>query len=60
VKLLVKAKRLGYQETDIIDDEGVRPIQEANAGSWSNPKATGYGCQPALPSLHSFDSTTFP
>jgi hypothetical protein len=38
VKLLAKAKRLGYQETDIIDDEdGVRPVQEANAGSRSKP-----------------------
>jgi hypothetical protein len=34
MNLLAKAKRLGYQETDIIDDEeGVRPVQEANAGS---------------------------
>ena len=32
--LLVKAKRLRYQEMDIIDDEDdVRPVQEANAGS---------------------------
>jgi hypothetical protein len=38
VKLLAKAKRLGYQETDIIDDEdGVRYVQEANAGSPSEP-----------------------
>jgi len=38
VKLLAKAKRLGYQETDIIDDEeGVCPVQEANAGSRSKP-----------------------
>lgn len=38
MKLLAKAKRLGYQEMDIIDDEdGVRPVQEANAGSPSKP-----------------------
>ena len=38
MKLLAKAKRLGYQEIDIIDDEdGVRPVQEANAGSPSKP-----------------------
>ena len=38
LKLLVKAKRLGYQETDIIDDkDGVRPVQEANACSRSKP-----------------------
>ena len=41
VKLLAKAKRLGYQETDIIDDEDVRHVQGANAGSWS--KAIGIG-----------------
>jgi hypothetical protein len=38
VKLLAKAKRLGYQKTDIIDDEdGVRPVQKANTGSPSKP-----------------------
>ena len=38
VKLLAEAKRLGYQETDIIDDEdGACPVQEANAGSPSKP-----------------------
>ena len=38
MKLLAKAKRLGYQETDIIDDEDSdRHVQEANAGSPSKP-----------------------
>lgn len=37
VNLLAKAKRLGYEETDIIDDEGVRPVQVANTGSRSKP-----------------------
>jgi len=42
VKLLAKAKRLGYQETDIIDDEeGVRPVQGGNANSRSKPDAIG-------------------
>jgi hypothetical protein len=38
VKLFAKEKRLRYQATDIIDNEdGVRPTQEANAGSPSKP-----------------------
>jgi hypothetical protein len=38
VKLLVEAGRLGYKETDIIDEEtGVCSAQEANAGSRSKP-----------------------
>jgi hypothetical protein len=36
VKLLAKANRLGYQETDIVDDEnGARPVQG------SKPDVTG-------------------
>jgi hypothetical protein len=41
VKLLAKANRLGYQETDIVDDEnGTRPVQEGNTNSRSKPDAT--------------------
>ena len=41
VKLLAKANRLGYQETDIVDDEnGARPVQGGNANSRSKPDAT--------------------
>ena len=42
VKLLAKANRLGYQETDIVDDEnGARPVQGGNANSRSKPDAIG-------------------
>ncbi len=42
VKLLAKANRLGYQETDIIDDEnGARLVQGGNANSRSKPDAIG-------------------
>merc|ERR1712000_802142 len=41
VKLLANANRLGYQETDIVDDEnGARPVQGGNANSRSKPDAT--------------------
>ncbi|CZR66028.1 uncharacterized protein PAC_15928 [Phialocephala subalpina] len=40
VKLLAKAKRLGYEETDIDDDKkSTRPVQEANASSPLKPNA---------------------
>jgi hypothetical protein len=42
VKLLAKANRLGYQETDIDDNEnGARPVQGGNANARSKPDATG-------------------
>jgi hypothetical protein len=42
VKLLAKANRLGYQETDIVNHEnGARPIQGGNANSRSKPDAIG-------------------
>jgi hypothetical protein len=42
VKLLAKANRLGYQETDIDDDENsARPVQGSNANARSKPDATG-------------------
>jgi hypothetical protein len=42
VKLLAKANRLGYQETDITDDEnGARLVQGGNANSRSKPDAIG-------------------
>jgi hypothetical protein len=42
VKLLAKANRLGYQETDTVDDEnGAPPIQGGNANSRSKPNAIG-------------------
>ena len=42
VKLLAKANRLGYQETDIFEDEnGSRPVQGGNANSRSKPDAIG-------------------
>jgi len=42
VKLLAKANRLGYQETDIVDDEnGARLVQGGNENSRSKPDAIG-------------------
>jgi hypothetical protein len=42
VKLLAKANRLGYQETDIVDDEnGACPIRGGNASSQSKPDTIG-------------------
>jgi hypothetical protein len=39
---LEEANRLGYQETDIVDDEnGARPVQEGIANSRSKPDAIG-------------------
>jgi hypothetical protein len=47
VKLLTKANRLGYQETDIVDHENsTRPVQGGNANSRSKPDAIG---TPKLP-----------
>jgi len=42
VKLLTKANRLGYQETDIDDDENsARPIQGGNTNTRLKPDVTG-------------------
>ncbi len=43
VNLLTKAKRLGYEETDIKDDDKKSPrlVREANAGSRPKPSAIG-------------------
>jgi hypothetical protein len=42
VKLLAKANRLGYEETDTVDDEnGAPPVQGGNANSRSKPDAIG-------------------
>lgn len=42
VKLLAKANRLGYQETDTVDNEnGASPIQGGNANSRSKPDTIG-------------------
>lgn len=42
VRLLAKANRLGYQETDTVDDEnGAPPVQGGNADSSSKPDAIG-------------------
>jgi hypothetical protein len=42
VKLLAKANRLGYQQTDIVDDEnGARPVRGGNTNSRSKPDAIG-------------------
>jgi hypothetical protein len=42
VKLLAKANRLGYQETDIVDDEnGARPVQGGNTNARSKLDVTG-------------------
>merc|ERR1711964_586497 len=61
VKLLANANRLGYQETDIVDDEnGARPVQGGNANSRSKPDATDCDCWPVSPPLHNSASTTFP
>jgi hypothetical protein len=50
VKLLAKANRLGYQETDIVDDEnGARPVQGGNANSRSKPGAIGTAIGTAKP-----------
>ncbi|KIN03078.1 hypothetical protein OIDMADRAFT_27538 [Oidiodendron maius Zn] len=49
VKLLAKANRLGYQETDAVDDENgacAHPVQGANANSRSKPDAIGTGKSP--------------
>ena len=42
VKLLAQANRLGYQETDTVDDEdGASPAQGGNANARSKPDAIG-------------------
>jgi hypothetical protein len=42
VKLLTKANRLGYQETDIVDNEdGAHLVQGGNTNSQSKPDAIG-------------------
>ena len=67
VKLLAKANRLGYQETDTVDDENdAPPVQGGNANSRSKPDAIGTPKPPGAiagqcrPHSANFISTTFP